>query len=280
MRDQALRLAYEALLPRGLSRTSAQHQKSHLSSHALRSFFTSTQPQAASSRLAPSAAARWGLAFRSHRLPLARRLRSLRWKSDKSAPTQRPNPTPHLGSPEPAPSLSQRLKKLSREYGWTAVGVYFTLSALDFPFCFLAVRMLGTDRIGHYEEVVIDAFWKLVRIPFPNLGRHPQSDPAVPDEVAGATEREGALGWSGEVDQAAAKNRGANASTTLSMCDATSDRRLTQAAAIWTQLALAYAIHKSFIFIRVPLTAAILPKVVKTLRGWGYNIGKRKPKST
>jgi len=42
---------------------------------------------------------------------------------------------------------------------------------------------------------------------------------------------------------------------------------------IWTQLALAYAIHKSFIFVRVPLTAAVLPKVVKTLRGWGWNIG-------
>jgi N-terminal acetyltransferase 2 len=43
---------------------------------------------------------------------------------------------------------------------------------------------------------------------------------------------------------------------------------------IWTQLALAYAIHKTFIFVRVPLTAAITPKVVKTLRGWGWNIGK------
>lgn len=49
--------------------------------------------------------------------------------------------------------------------------------------------------------------------------------------------------------------------------------------AIWTQLALAYAIHKSFIFIRVPLTAAVTPKVVKTLRGWGWDIGKRKPKT-
>lgn len=46
-----------------------------------------------------------------------------------------------------------------------------------------------------------------------------------------------------------------------------------------TQLALAYAIHKSFIFIRVPLTAAVTPKVVKVLRGWGYQIGKRKPKA-
>jgi N-terminal acetyltransferase 2 len=45
-----------------------------------------------------------------------------------------------------------------------------------------------------------------------------------------------------------------------------------------TQLALAYAIHKSFIFIRVPLAAAITPKVVKVLRGWGWDIGKRTTK--
>jgi hypothetical protein len=37
---------------------------------------------------------------------------------------------------------------------------------------------------------------------------------------------------------------------------------------------LAYAIHKSFIFLRVPLTAAVTPKVVRTLRSWGWNIGK------
>jgi hypothetical protein len=45
-----------------------------------------------------------------------------------------------------------------------------------------------------------------------------------------------------------------------------------------TQLALAYAIHKSFIFVRVPLTAAVTPKVVKVLRSWGWQIGKRKAK--
>lgn len=48
---------------------------------------------------------------------------------------------------------------------------------------------------------------------------------------------------------------------------------------VWTELALAYAVHKSFIFIRVPLTAAVTPKVVKVLRGWGWNIGRKgKPK--
>ena len=54
--------------------------------------------------------------------------------------------------------------------------------------------------------------------------------------------------------------------------------KLTYNQGIWTQLALAYAVHKSFIFLRVPLTAAVTPKVVKTLRGWGWDIGKRRPK--
>ncbi|TVY88763.1 putative N-terminal acetyltransferase [Lachnellula willkommii] len=49
-------------------------------------------------------------------------------------------------------------------------------------------------------------------------------------------------------------------------------------ASLATQLALAYAIHKSFIFIRVPIAVAVTPKVVKVLRGWGWDIGKRTTK--
>ena len=40
------------------------------------------------------------------------------------------------------------MKKLSKEYGWVAVGVYFSLSVLDFPFCFLLVKVVGTEKIG------------------------------------------------------------------------------------------------------------------------------------
>lgn len=71
------------------------------------------------------------------------------------------NPTPHLGSPEPSLSLSQRLRKLSREYGWSALGVYLLLTAIDFPFCFLAVRLVGTERIGYLESVVVDGFKRI-----------------------------------------------------------------------------------------------------------------------
>lgn len=67
-------------------------------------------------------------------------------------------------STEPA-SLSQRLRKLSREYGWSALGVYLLLSALDFPLCFAAVRYFGSERIGHLEHVIVgsvkEAFYAL-----------------------------------------------------------------------------------------------------------------------
>ena len=221
----------------------------------LRSFFTSTPPSARRRPVNRTLEQSALLFFRYQRSTLARRFRSLRFKSDKPH-TGSHNPTPHLGSPEPAPSVSQRLKKLSREYGWTAVAVYFGLSVVDFPLCFLAVRLLGTDRIGHYEDVLKDALWSVVRLVLPNAGRKPAGAGAEED-IAEATDREGYV----EAGRAVGHNGGADAS-------------------IWTQLGLAYLVHKSLIFFRVPLTAAVLPKVVKTLRGWGYNIGKKKPKTT
>lgn len=80
-------------------------------------------------------------------------------------------------------SLSQRLRKLSREYGWSALGVYLLLTALDFPFCFAAVRMLGTDRIGHWEHVALSHIKAWVKWPLPTQGQE-VVDGAV-DEVKG-----------------------------------------------------------------------------------------------
>ncbi len=67
-----------------------------------------------------------------------------------SSRPRRAEAAPKDGNAAPAESLSlsARLKKLSREYGWTAVGVYLSLSVLDFPFCFLLVRVVGTEKIG------------------------------------------------------------------------------------------------------------------------------------
>ncbi len=92
------------------------------------------------------------------------------------------------GPDAPKLSISQRLKKLSREYGWSALAVYMLLTALDFPFCFLAVRMLGTDRIGHWEHVVVTWVKDMVKWPLPK-GAQEQVDKAT-DAAESATNGE------------------------------------------------------------------------------------------
>ena len=229
------------------------------------------------------------------------------------------NPTPNLNSPpgQPSLSLSQRLRKLSREYGWSAVGVYLLLSAFDLPLCFIAVRSIGTERIGEWEHAVVQWVKRAVPLQIPPAWRR---GAATEKEIGGPAGEgvekvEGIAGFDHGVLEAERANKGDSASKWISLgrtaypcsvfCPCISGimattlfrsiLRLcwlsslvlspltslitTTTLGIYTQLALAYAIHKSFIFIRVPLTAAVTPKVVRTLRGWGWDIGKRKPKA-
>ncbi|KAG6004327.1 hypothetical protein E4U54_000550 [Claviceps lovelessii] len=154
-------------------------------------------------------------------------------------------------------SLSQKLKRLSKEYGWSAVGVYLALSVLDFPFCFLLVRIVGTDTIGKVEHYVISSVSQFI----PEIVRQKwheywhsikstEAETLGNDAISNKAEM---AGWGVKEAQQHHKEE----------------------ASLGTQLALAYAIHKSFIFFRVPLTAAVTPKVVRILRSWGWNIGKR-----
>lgn len=140
------------------------------------------------------------------------------------------------------------------------MGVYLGLTVLDFPFCFLLVRSVGTDRIGEIEHFVVSNISKVI----PQSARDwwheyrgalktAEKENIGNDEISEHVEM---AGWG--VEEA--------------------ERRHKAEASLGTQLALAYAIHKSFIFLRVPLTAAITPKIVKTLRSWGWNIGKRQGK--
>ncbi|KAH8428880.1 DUF1279 superfamily [Aspergillus melleus] len=147
-------------------------------------------------------------------------------------------------------SLSQRLKTLSREYGWSALWVYLLLSAMDFPICFAAVRLLGVDRIGHYEHVILESVKGAIQTVWPSA---PETESQSERPTSEATKE--------QANEPAAEEPKADGEASL-----------------WTQLALAYAIHKSLIFIRVPLTAGITPKVVKVLRQWGWDIVKGKPR--
>ncbi|KAI1258649.1 peptide alpha-N-acetyltransferase Nat2 [Xylariaceae sp. FL1019] len=198
-----------------------------------------------------------GTVQRSLRSPVRTNRRSFHNSSRKRSAN--PDPTKPK-APEKPQGLSARLKKLSREYGWSAVGVYFALSVLDFPFCFLLVRVVGTDRIGELEHWVVSHAtnmiphsvrdrWNEYRQALKQAEREHLGNDEISEHVEMAT-------WG----------------------VAEAEERHNAEASLGTQLALAYAIHKSFIFLRVPLTAAVTPKVVKVLRSWGWNIGKRRPK--
>jgi N-terminal acetyltransferase 2 len=107
------------------------------------------------------------------------------------------------------------MKKLSREYGYSAVGVYFALSALDFPFCFLAVRMLGTDRIGRWEHNVVEVFFKVVPRSAVDKAWEVIAWPFPAKEVAPGSVVDGAVAGDGQdwgVDEAEKNNTGDNAS--------------------------------------------------------------------
>ena len=205
MKTRVARIWTEQLLSG--SSQAASSSVSRPSAPFLRTFFSSTQHPARTQLQLQHKTFQHSarLYLRFHRSALTRRFRSVRFNSSKPNGSH-PDPTPHLGSPEPTQSLSQKLKALSKEYGWAAVGVYLGLSALDFPICFLAVRLLGTDRIGHYEEVLKDGFWNLVRLVIPDAGttsaeKHAQA------QTADATLREGFLD-AGEAAAVSARNGG------------------------------------------------------------------------
>ncbi|KAB5535145.1 peptide alpha-n-acetyltransferase [Coniochaeta sp. 2T2.1] len=177
-------------------------------------------------------------------------------KARRSAERKGPAAEGKESIPEGPLTLRQRLKKLSREYGWSAVGVYLTLSVLDFPFCFLLVRTIGTDKIADAEHYVVSNVQKVI----------PEGLKQWYDEYKSALKK------------GAKENLGEGVTHDVEMAGwgvAEAEEKNKTEASLATQLALAYAIHKSFIFIRIPLTAAILPKVVKVLRSWGWQIGKR-----
>uniref|UniRef100_A0A0B7JZJ4 DUF1279 domain-containing protein n=2 Tax=Bionectria ochroleuca TaxID=29856 RepID=A0A0B7JZJ4_BIOOC len=151
-------------------------------------------------------------------------------------------------------SLSDRFKKLTREYGRAAVGVYFLLSILDMPFFFLLVQAVGTEKIAYVEHKVVSAITTF-----------------IPESV----QQSFSSAWSAVMGIFKGKKDTASEAPVEGWGVEEAQERASHNASLATQLALAYAIHKSFIFVRIPLTVAVTPRIVKQLRAWGWNIGKK-----
>ncbi|OQO05280.1 hypothetical protein B0A48_09047 [Cryoendolithus antarcticus] len=195
---------------------------------------------------------------------IANRFRSIRNSSTQSPHS--PSPAPAIQTPEPT-GLTARLRRLSKQYGWVAVGVYFGLSVIDFPFCFLAVRLAGPERIGKLEHAILGWLtttfapaWRVLQPAAEPVWN--AIEPAVEWVLGIFRTRPQAVELSGAaIEEAAVK----------------AENKKRAGASIWTELAIAYGIHKTLlIFVRVPLAAALTPKVARVLQSYGWKVGKAK----
>lgn len=144
--------------------------------------------------------------------------------------------------PKPPP---KGIKALMKEYGYSALGVYLFLSMLDLPVAYVLVHSLGKEEIERYENKAKQFF--------------------------GYGKLDEELEHIQQINQIEERENG----------DAAAASELMFPWFSWTEFAIAYGIHKSlFIFLRLPLTAAFTPGIVKLLRGWGFKIGTDKLATT
>ena len=153
--------------------------------------------------------------------------------------------------PPQGPSKPKSLKHLMKEYGYAGLGVYLGLSFIDLPICYVMVHSMGKEQIEYYENKVKQAF---------GFG--------VSDEELQKKHEINRIEEMNEQSDSESTNENGSFFTML----------LSQFS--WTEFAIAYGIHKSLIFIRLPITAAITPGIVKILRNWGFKIGSDKLSTT
>lgn len=185
--------------------------------------------------------------------------------------------------------LTQKVKYLFRKYGWTTLVVYLGLSAIDFGLCFLVIYSVGADRVRTAED------WVLEKLHWRRRSEDRNATDAAGAATAGAPReiRDGNYlqrtveGLSHRAEARHAKHlKGAEAHPSPVAAEAIArgestaevERIEKESAAggkskygtIATTAVLAYAIHKTlFLPVRVGITVAITPKVVRMLQGWG-----------
>lgn len=139
------------------------------------------------------------------------------------------------------------MKALIKEYGYSALGIYLGLSFIDLPICYVVVHSMGKEQIEKYENQVKQYFGFGIT---PEQLERKQELNSIQDKI----------------DNPEEKINSSNQSWF----------EYVRSQFSWTEFALAYGIHKSLIFIRLPITAAITPGIVKALRRWGFKIGTNK----
>jgi len=189
-----------------------------------------------------------------------------------TAPTQSNpplNPAPAGGaSPPPNPdsapnaeqqTVAQKLRGLFRTHGWSALVVYLLLSALDFGLTFAVIYVVGADRVREAEDYVLDALEWRRKDGEPGRVKRAVTEWSdkrkSPEKLARDEEKREQKRIDDERKKQEDEHHGADKSAY---------------GAIASTAVLAYVIHKTALLpVRVGVTVAITPKVVRQLQRWG-----------
>ncbi|KAL6941236.1 hypothetical protein ACO0RG_002359 [Hanseniaspora osmophila] len=157
------------------------------------------------------------------------------------------------------PKKQGKLQELIRKYGVSALGVYLFLSCIDLPICFYFVHQLGELKIKLY----INNAKRFV-------GFSEKSDQDIEQEVLKhQAEQEEQNKLQKEREESGLDNEASKKFSLQRYWDHLKNTTLL------TEFLIAYGIHKSLIFIRLPITAAITPSVVRTLQRMGFKINTK-----
>ncbi|RXK38450.1 hypothetical protein M231_04215 [Tremella mesenterica] len=176
--------------------------------------------------------------------------------SNSDLPTQsNPNPNSNPDSEadteshsssesDPTQSAYVKFKNLTKKYGIWAIGMYFLLSGLEFPFTFLAVHLVGAERL----QPIVD--WA-TGIYHDFMG---SSQSEIKDEEKSDVRDEDGNEGKGENGEKIKEEMKWFSSPTF-----------------WAEILLAYTIHKTVMLpVRAGLTVAWTPRVVEWLRARGW----------
>ncbi|UZJ54954.1 hypothetical protein CBS101457_004274 [Exobasidium rhododendri] len=160
----------------------------------------------------------------------------------------------------------ERLRFLSRRYGWWALAVYLLASLVDFSLVFGAIHLLGADHIRDLE----DRFRRYIGVGKRELGDNETAAWPVPVGVGLSND----VGDKMNVNNAEAARLAAKRLERQEDVPVRSGKPASSSSgsgSLWTEAVLAYTIHKTLLLpFRVGVTAAITPSFVKYMVKLGW----------
>ncbi|CAI2172138.1 6390_t:CDS:1 [Funneliformis geosporum] len=142
-------------------------------------------------------------------------------------------------------SVTERFKILTKKYGMSAITVYLIISAIDLGLTFILIQIGGADRVKKIEDWFAETFgdWIVLR------------------KNSSEKEEDGQQGIVVTTDTD-------DESVIINV-----DKRLKNTPSWASTFVIAYGIHKLLVPLRLGLTAAITPALVRKLKRMGWNIG-------